>query len=75
MKCCSVFALAAIAGFLLTAIPNWTGRLPLRGLPLASLAGLWLLGRMAGLVSALERDPVMLKHSRHWRGNWRIRVG
>ena len=23
----------------------------------------------------LERDPVMLKHSRHWRGNWRIRVG
>ena len=47
------FALAAIAGFLLTAIPNWTGRLPVRGLPLASLAGLWLLGRMAGLVSAL----------------------
>ena len=23
----------------------------------------------------LERDPVRLKHSRHWRGNWRIRVG
>ena len=52
------FALAAIAGFLLTAIPNWTGRLPVRGLPLASLAGLWLLGRMAGLVSALM--PVWL---------------
>ncbi|MGC2201625.1 MAG: NnrS family protein [Stellaceae bacterium] len=52
------FALAAIAGFLLTAIPNWTGRLPVRGLPLASLAGLWLLGRMAGLVSALT--PVWL---------------
>jgi len=47
------FALAAIAGFLLTAIPNWTGRLPVRGLPLASLAGLWLLGRMTCLVSAL----------------------
>jgi uncharacterized protein involved in response to NO len=47
------FALAAIAGFLLTAIPNWTGRLPVRGLPLAGLAGLWLLGRMACLVSAL----------------------
>ena len=52
------FALAAIAGFLLTAIPNWTGRLPVRGLPLASLAGLWLLGRMAGLISALM--PVWL---------------
>jgi uncharacterized protein involved in response to NO len=52
------FALAAIAGFLLTAIPNWTGRLPVRGLPLASLAGLWLLGRVAGLVSALM--PVWL---------------
>jgi uncharacterized protein involved in response to NO len=52
------FALAAIAGFLLTAIPNWTGRLPVRGLPLASLAGLWLVGRMAGLVSALM--PVWL---------------
>jgi uncharacterized protein involved in response to NO len=47
------FALAAIAGFLLTAIPNWTGRLPVRGVPLASLAGLWLLGRMTCLVSAL----------------------
>jgi uncharacterized protein involved in response to NO len=52
------FALAAIAGFLLTAIPNWTGRLPVRGPPLASLAGLWLLGRMAGLISALM--PVWL---------------
>ena len=23
-------------------------------------------------VLALERDPVRLKRSRHWRGNWRI---
>jgi hypothetical protein len=23
----------------------------------------------------LERDPVRLKHSRHWRGNWRIPAG
>jgi hypothetical protein len=22
----------------------------------------------------LERDPVRLKHIRHWRGNWRILV-
>jgi uncharacterized protein involved in response to NO len=47
------FALAAVAGFLLTAVPNWTGRLPVPGLPLAGLAGLWLLGRGASLFSAL----------------------
>jgi uncharacterized protein involved in response to NO len=47
------FALAAIAGFLLTAIPNWTRRLPVRGLPLAALASAWALGRCACLVSAL----------------------
>jgi uncharacterized protein involved in response to NO len=47
------FAMAAIAGFLLTAIPNWTGRAPIRGFPLALLAGLWLLGRVACLISAL----------------------
>ena len=46
------FVMAAVAGFLLTAIPNWTGRLPVRGLPLAVLAGLWLLGRLACLISA-----------------------
>lgn len=46
------FIAAAMAGFLLTAIPNWTGRLPLQGWPLASLALLWLLGRMAVAVSA-----------------------
>jgi uncharacterized protein involved in response to NO len=46
------FAFAAVAGFLLTAIPNWTGRLPLRGAPLAALAALWLAGRIALLASA-----------------------
>jgi uncharacterized protein involved in response to NO len=29
------FAAATMSGFLLTAIPNWTGRLPLQGGPLA----------------------------------------
>jgi uncharacterized protein involved in response to NO len=47
------FVMAAVAGFLLTAIPNWTKRLPIRGFPLALLAGLWLLGRIACLISAL----------------------
>ena len=37
---------AVIAGFLLTAIPNWTGRLPLNGAPLAVLVLLWLAGRI-----------------------------
>ncbi len=45
------FALAAVAGFLLTAIPNWTGRRPITGAPLAMLLGLWMLGRIASLVS------------------------
>jgi uncharacterized protein involved in response to NO len=47
------FLAAVIAGFLLTAIPNWTGRLPLRGPGLALLVGLWALGRAAVGVSAL----------------------
>ncbi len=46
------FVMAAIAGFLLTAIPNWTKRLPIKGLPLALLVGLWLIGRLICLVSA-----------------------
>jgi uncharacterized protein involved in response to NO len=38
---------AALAGFLLTAIPNWTGRLPVSGRPLAMLVALWMAGRVA----------------------------
>ena len=45
------FVGAAVAGFLLTAIPNWTGRLPIAGWPLATLALLWLAGRLAVLWS------------------------
>jgi len=41
---------AIIAGFLLTAVPNWTGRLPVMGGPLLALAALWLAGRLAMLV-------------------------
>src|SRR5512147_1442713 len=28
------FAAAAMAGFLMTSIPNWTGRMPIQGVPL-----------------------------------------
>lgn len=38
---------AVIAGFLMTAVPNWTGRLPIVGWPLATLVALWLIGRIA----------------------------
>lgn len=43
---------AIIAGFLLTAVPNWTGRLPIAGYALALLFGLWGLGRVAVAYSA-----------------------
>jgi len=46
------FVAAAIAGFLLTAIPNWTGRLPLQGWPVATLVSLWIIGRAAIAMSA-----------------------
>jgi uncharacterized protein involved in response to NO len=46
------FAAASVAGFLLTAIPNWTGRMPLQGAPLASLVLLWAIGRVGVLLSA-----------------------
>lgn len=44
---------AVIAGFLLTAIPNWTGRLPIAGGGLAALASLWIAARLAMLFSAM----------------------
>lgn len=44
---------AVLAGFLLTAVPNWTGRLPMVGWRLAALFCLWAAGRIAVLVSAL----------------------
>jgi uncharacterized protein involved in response to NO len=45
------FAAAAVGGFLLTAVPSWTGRAPLKGLPLALLVAAWLLGRIAMAVA------------------------
>ncbi|ARU00434.1 NnrS family protein [Yoonia vestfoldensis] len=42
---------AVVAGFLLTAVPNWTGRLPIVGWRLGMLVCLWLAGRVAIAVS------------------------
>jgi uncharacterized protein involved in response to NO len=46
------YGAAVIAGFLLTAISNWTGRLPVAGWRLALLSGLWAVGRGAVFFSA-----------------------
>jgi len=43
------FAPAVLAGFLLTAVPNWTGRLPVSGIPLVVLLSIWAVGRAAML--------------------------
>lgn len=58
---------AVIAGFLLTAVPNWTGRLPLQGPPLAVLVATWLAGRVAvtfsgsiGWITAATVDAAFL---------------
>lgn len=40
------FAVAAIAGFLLAAVPKWTDSQPIRGKRVALLVALWLLGRV-----------------------------
>src|SRR6185369_5084897 len=42
---------AVVAGFLLTAIPNWTGRLPIQGTPLLVLFIVWIAGRVAVTLS------------------------
>ncbi len=41
------FAAAAVAGFLLTAVPNWTGTRPVSGPPLVALTLVWIVGRLA----------------------------
>lgn len=46
------FTMAIIAGFLLTAVENWTSRPTARGPFLAALIGLWMIGRLVGLGGA-----------------------
>ncbi len=41
------YGAAVVAGFLFTAVPNWTGRMPTRGWPLMTLLALWIFGRLA----------------------------
>ena len=53
------FIVAAIAGFLLTAVPSWTGARGFAGWPLVMLSGLWALGRIAAATSAIWPPSVV----------------
>ena len=46
------YVAAVVTGFLLTAIPNWTGRLPIQGARLLLLVAVWAAGRLAVTFSA-----------------------
>ncbi len=48
-----------IVGFLLTAVPNWTGRLPVIGAPLMLLFALWAMGRavMLAPIAGVDLGP------------------
>jgi uncharacterized protein involved in response to NO len=47
------FIASAIAGFLLTAVPGWTGQKGFAGRPLIILTGIWLAGRLLIATSGL----------------------
>ncbi|AYF86252.1 NnrS family protein [Pseudomonas sp. DY-1] len=74
------FGGAIIAGFLLTAVQNWTGNPGLRGPALAALAMLWLAARLAwlsgapaALVIALELTFLPAVAFVMGRSLWRVR--
>jgi uncharacterized protein involved in response to NO len=54
------FTTAIIAGFLLTAVRNWTGVDTPTGTPLALLALLWLLGRLAPFAPGMPPAGIVL---------------
>jgi uncharacterized protein involved in response to NO len=51
------FVAATLTGFLLTAIPNWTGHLPLQGSGLMVLVALWIAGRAVMLMPDVITPP------------------
>lgn len=50
------YTVAVIAGFLLTAVSNWTGKITLQGEGLISLSLLWLYGRILPFYAGLLPD-------------------
>jgi len=55
------YGCAVVVGFALTAIPNWTGRLPVRGLELALLALLWGAARIGALLLLLGYEAELVR--------------
>ncbi len=54
------FTLAVIAGFLLTAVPNWTKTGPVKGTRLAALVCVWLAGRVAMFIPNITLLAAMI---------------
>ncbi len=54
------FIAAAIAGFMLTAVPSWTRNRGFAGVPLIVLTFAWLAGRLAFAVSGAIPAPVLI---------------
>lgn len=52
------YSSAVLAGFLLTAVPNWTGRLPVSGWPLFFLFAVWAAGRLIFLFPDLAGPEI-----------------
>ncbi|MDO9105335.1 MAG: NnrS family protein [Methylovulum sp.] len=53
------YSVAVMAGFLLTAVKNWTGKPTLTGDPLAGLCLLWLYGRIVPFYEGLLPDAMI----------------
>jgi uncharacterized protein involved in response to NO len=53
------FLPAIIGGYLLTAVPNWTGHFPVQGAPVVLLAITWAAGRAAILLSSFLEAPTV----------------
>lgn len=61
------FLSAALTGFLLTAVPNWTGTAPVKGRWLLALVLLWLAGRIAFWLSGwLPPVAVIVADTAFW---------
>jgi uncharacterized protein involved in response to NO len=54
------FVTATIAGFMLTAVPSWTGRRGFAGAPLVALTLLWMLGRVVFAVADLIPSALLV---------------
>ena len=48
------FSVAVVAGFLLTAVPNWTGTKAISGFPLMIVFVSWLSARVTGLIGGVD---------------------